>query len=219
MANSQQQFYDQYWLEGGKGYSGDRQGYAPNFRRFMRRHLEGIDRQAELLEVGCGDGSFTRSLADFSDRVTGIDVSAEQVAVNAKKLPQICFLAHDLAEPMPFAENRFAGIWCSEVLEHLFDPAFALREMFRVMRPGGKLLVTVPYHGFFKNVGIALFAWDHHFDPEYPHIRFFTKNTLGRLARKAGFSEIETSWCGMGKPIRDLYWPTNLLLFARKPLG
>jgi hypothetical protein len=68
----------------------------------------------------------------------------------------------------------------------------------------------------FKNLCIALFKWDHHFDPEYPHIRFFTHNTLGNLARKAGFAEIEVATCGMGKPLRDLLIPTNLLLRARK---
>ena len=82
----------------------------------------------------------------------------------------------------PFADAQFEAVWCSEVLEHLFDPAFALREMHRILRPGGRLLVTVPYHGGLKNVLIALFKWDEHFAPHNPHIRFYTKRTLARLA-------------------------------------
>jgi SAM-dependent methyltransferase len=214
--NSQQAFYDQYWKEGVGTYSGDRQGYAPFFRRFMRAHFSGLSAGSPLLEIGCGDASFTKDLLVYSNHVTGLDISPAQVEANRKKLPSINFLSHDLALPLPFPDASFQGIWCSEVLEHLFDPALVLRETARILRPGGLLLVTVPYHGLVKNVAIALLAWDHHFDPEYPHVRFFTKNTLGNLARKAGFQKIEMSWCGMGKPFRDLFWPTNLLMRAEK---
>ncbi|HEV3409130.1 MAG TPA: class I SAM-dependent methyltransferase [Chthoniobacterales bacterium] len=214
--SSQQTYYDRYWTEDPERYSGSRAGYAPNFRRWMAKNLDSFPHEEALLEVGCGDASFTSDLARYSDDVTALDISAEQVALNAAKLPQVRFLVHDLAQPLPFQENTFGAIWCSEVLEHLFDPAFALREMFRVLKPGGLLLVTVPYHGLFKNVCIALFKWDHHFDPEYPHIRFFTRNTLGNLARKAGFAEIELETCGMRQPLRDFFIPTNLLLRARK---
>lgn len=217
MANSQSDFYNKYWVESADAYSGERAGYAQNFRRWMGRKLTGLSREAEILEVGCGDASFTAELRRFSDRVTAIDISPEQIALNAQKHPGIDFAAHDVAEPLPFAADRFDAIWCSEVLEHLFDPAFALREMYRVLKPGGLVLITVPYHGLFKNLCIALFKWDHHFDPEYPHTRFFTKNTLGRLAAKAGFLQAEMTTCGMNKPWRDLLIPTNLLLTARKP--
>ncbi len=102
------------------------------------------------------------------------------------------------------------------MLEHLFDPAFALREMHRIMKPGGKLLVTVPYHGRLKNVLIALFKFDEHFTPSNPHIRFYTKKTLGRITREAGFSKVRLDTCGMNLPLRDLIVPTNILLSATK---
>jgi predicted SAM-dependent methyltransferase len=105
---------------------------------------------------------------------------------------------------------------CSEVLEHLFDPGFALREMQRVMAPGGRLLATVPYHGMVKDVLIALFKWDEHFVPTNPHIRFFTRKTLSQLAASAGFDQVQTTTCGMNRPLRDLIVATNILLTARK---
>ena len=212
----QKSYYEKYWTDGRDHYSGNQQGYADNFRHWMRAELEGLSHHSEVLEVGCGDASFTRSLAAFSPRVTAIDISMDQIERNAREHPEINFLQHDVAESFPFADEKFEVIWCSEVLEHLFDPGFALREMHRVMAPGGKLLVTVPYHGVFKDVLIALFRWDEHFAPNNPHIRFFTRNTLKNLVGSAGFREVETRTCGMNKPLRDLLVATNILLKARK---
>jgi SAM-dependent methyltransferase len=166
--------------------------------------------------VGCGDASFTTELARYSSRVTAIDISAGQIAENARRFPGIAFRQHDVSERLPFADGAFAVVWCSEVLEHLFDPAFALREMHRSLRPGGRLLVTVPYHGGFKNLLIALFKWDEHFVPSNPHIRFYTGRTLSRIADAAGFRSIRIKTCGMGRPLRDLFVPTNILLRATK---
>jgi ubiquinone/menaquinone biosynthesis C-methylase UbiE len=212
----QKSYYEKYWTEGHEGYSGDRQGYAGNFRNWMRTELEGLPHSSEVLEVGCGDASFTKSLAEYSPRVTAIDISADQIELNARAHPEIAFIQHDVAERFPFEDETFDVIWCSEVLEHLFDPGLALREMHRVMASGGKLLVTVPYHGLFKNVLIALFRWDEHFAPHNPHIRFFTRNTLSQLVASTGFHQIETRTCGMNKPLRDVFVATNLLLKARK---
>lgn len=217
MSTLQSDYYEKYWTERRAGYSGDVQGYAADFRRWMQAEIEGLSRDASILEVGCGDASFTKNLAEYSGDVTAIDLSAAQIELNARAYPEIKFLQHDVAERFPFADDTFDVIWCSEVLEHLFDPAFALQEIHRVMAPGGLLLVTVPYHGLFKNVLIALFKWDEHFAPDHPHIRFFTRKTLGQITVAAGFEDLRTRTCGMGKPLRDLFVATNILLSARKP--
>lgn len=183
----------------------------------MARNLAGFNENEKILEVGCGDASFTKNLAQFSKHVSAVDVSSEQIAINRLKHPAIEFFAHDVTEPLPFRDNQFGAVWCSEVLEHLFDPLHALREMYRVLKRGGLIMLTVPYHGLLKNVCIALFKWEHHFDPEYPHIRFFTTRSLHKLCEKSGFVQIQTRTCGMSKPLRDLFIPTNLLLRANKP--
>ncbi len=209
-------YYEKYWSEGAHEYSGDRQGYAPNLRQWMNAQLHGLPAESGILEVGCGDASFTKCLTTFSANVTALDISAPQIEENSRAHPQIEFLQHDVAEPLPFPDETFEVIWCSEVLEHLFDPAFALKEMHRALVPGGRLLITVPFHGRLKDTLIALFKWDEHFSPNNPHIRFFTRNTLTRLAAAAGFVEIHTTTCGMNRPLRDLIIATNLLLTARK---
>jgi len=212
----QKDYYDKYWTNGHTQYSGENQGYASNLRKWMHTQLRDIARDATILEVGCGDGSFTRNLSEHSSHVTAVDISASQIERNVRAHPEISFVQHDVAQPLPFANAAFHVVWCSEVLEHLFDPGFALLEMQRVLALGGRLLVTVPYHGVFKDVLIALFNWDEHFSPDNPHIRFFTRKTLSQLAASAGFVEIETATCGMNKPLRDLIVATNILLKARK---
>jgi SAM-dependent methyltransferase len=209
-------YYETYWSAGRQTFSGANQGYAPNLRRWMAAELHDLPPDAPVLEVGCGDASFTTDLAKYSSSVTAIDISAGQIAENARRFPGIAFRQHDVSERLPFADGAFAVVWCSEVLEHLFDPAFALREMHRSLRPGGRLLVTVPYHGRFKNLLIALFKWDEHFVPSNPHIRFYTGRTLSRIADAAGFRSIRIKTCGMGRPLRDLFVPTNILLRATK---
>jgi ubiquinone/menaquinone biosynthesis C-methylase UbiE len=215
-ATQSKEYYEEYWTKGHDQYSGGLQGYAANLRAWMRAELQGIAADAPILEVGCGDASFTQNLAKHSSRVTAVDISTSQIERNARALPHIKFIPHDIAQSFPFADQSFEVIWCSEVLEHLFDPGMALREMYRVLASGGRLLVTVPYHGVFKGVLIALFKWDEHFAPTSPHLRFFTRKTLSQLVAAAGFERIETTTCGMNKPVRDLFVPTNILLKARK---
>ena len=209
-------YYETYWSAGKQTFSGSNQGYAPNLRRWMRAELGDLPKDSPVLEVGCGDATFTTELAKYSSSVTAIDISAGQIADNAARFPAITFRQHDVAERFPFADGTFEVVWCSEVLEHLFAPAFALREMHRILRPGGRLLVTVPYHGRFKNILISLFNWDEHFVPSSPHIRFYTNRSLSRIATAAGFKAIRIKTCGMGRPLRDLIVPTNILLRATK---
>lgn len=209
-------YYETYWSAGKKHFSGAGYGYAPNFRRWMAAELRDLPRSTPVIEVGCGDASFTTDLAQQFASVVAIDISAGQIAENARQFPLIDFRQHDVSERFPFADATFEVVWCSEVLEHLFDPEFALREMHRILRPGGRLLVTVPYHGRFKNLLIALFKWDVHFAPSNPHIRFYTNRSLSRIAAKAGFSDIRIKTCGMGQPVRDFFVPTNILFRATK---
>jgi SAM-dependent methyltransferase len=210
--------YDRRWSDPSGSYGSGHPGYSENFVKFMG---EWINRRPadkrRALDVGCGDGYFTSQLIRLGCTASGIDLSPVAVELAGKRNPTGAFQTHDLTLPFPFPDASFDVVWCSEVLEHLFSPLFVLEQVHRVLKPGGILLATTPAHGTLKNLAIALFAFERHYDPEYPHIRFFTTRSLGSLARKAG---LETEWlgtCGSKLGLRDVLFPTNNLMVARKP--
>jgi len=212
--NSPTDYYNSYWKTGCHG--GTIQGYYPNLLRWLGRELRQTPAYDTILEAGCGAAAFTPYLAQHANRMLACDISSEQIKKNSVLFPDVHFFTQDLGRPLAFKNNSIDVIWCSEVLEHLFDPAYAVSEFYRVLKPEGKLLVTVPYHGYFKNILIALFKWDDHFSANNPHIRFFTRKTISTVVNRAGFQSIRIETCGMGKPLRDLLVPTNILLTAVK---
>ena len=91
-------------------------------------------------------------------------------------------------------------MWCSEVLEHVADGVELLHEVRRVLRPGGRLLVTVPFHGRVKAAAIALARFDAHFDPQGQHLRFYTRASLAATLRAAGLEPTSIDAAG-GLPL------------------
>jgi SAM-dependent methyltransferase len=185
----------------------------------MHAGLTGLPPDAPVLAVGCEQAFLVAHLAEYSTDLTLLDTDAAQIAQLAPRFPEVAFLPHDLARPLPFARDTFAAVWCCEFLDRVFDPAAALRELHRVLAPGGRLLATVPDHGAMRNVLIALFRWDHHFAPTNPRIRHFTRRTLAPLARAAGFADLQLATGGAVRRIAGQLIPRTLLLRGRKEPG
>ncbi len=116
---------------------------------WLMDHLEPQPGQA-LLDVGCGSGFL---LCDIRERhpglrLCGVDVSLAHLASLARRkrddhITDILALASD-GEDLPFPDSAFDWLTCSEVLEHIHRPERAIQEMYRVLKPGGSLLVTTP---------------------------------------------------------------------------
>jgi len=102
-----------------------------------------------VLEVACGRGGFVRALEKAGARVTGCDFSIGALRAARGKLAAwntgraSCLVQGDI-QCLPFAENTFELVIDCETIEHVPDEQSALREMYRVTRPGGKLLLTTP---------------------------------------------------------------------------
>jgi SAM-dependent methyltransferase len=99
------------------------------------------DRPREILDVGCGTGAMTRHLSRYG-RARGADVEA--AAVESARRRGVEAVQIDTEPPLPFADNTFDLVTALDVLEHIHDDKAVISELFRVLKPGGTLLVAVP---------------------------------------------------------------------------
>jgi SAM-dependent methyltransferase len=97
------------------------------------------------LDFGCGDGSFLRALDSKKiARRVGVDISHQAAAQANRKHPDLQILHISRTIPLPFADGEFQSITLMDVLEHVYEQIELLRELRRVLRNDGLLIVTVP---------------------------------------------------------------------------
>jgi len=101
------------------------------------------DRGSRVLDIGAGSGDITYKIKEKGFSVTGVDFSEEGVKL-ARRLGLNCLVV-DLDNGIPFDDGVFDIVWAGDIIEHLFDPIFVLKEVNRVLAPGGALLCTIPY--------------------------------------------------------------------------
>ena len=106
---------------------------------------ERLPLQAEVLDVGCGNGVISRGLGEVGFRVKGIDIS-EKTIEKAKLLNKFSNVQFEVcsAEQLVANNQRYHAIICSEVLEHLENPGRLLSVLHEVLHQDGVLIVTVP---------------------------------------------------------------------------
>jgi SAM-dependent methyltransferase len=142
-----------------------------------------------VLDLGCGAGRFVAALRDAGAGAVGVEIASGALERARAVAPgaDLRLLAEDGS--IPLEHGSVDLVWCSEVLEHVADGAHLLQEARRVLRPGGRLLLTVPYHGRLQGALVALTRFDAVFDPQGQHLRFFTRTSLRASLLAAGFAE------------------------------
>jgi SAM-dependent methyltransferase len=130
-----------------------------------------------ILDVGCGTGANLEMLARFGE-AEGVDVSSEALAFcRARGLEKV---RQGAAEELPYEDGTFDIVTGLDVVEHLDDDIAGLREMRRVLKPGGRALIFVPAFNFLWGVQ----------DDISHHRRRYTLKGLHRAVSEAGF-EVE----------------------------
>ena len=156
---------------------------------------------SKILDLGCGNGAFTHLLHQQGFKVEGFDGSASGVELARKHYPDIQFSLLDLvSDHIPeLYRNQFDAVVSVEVIEHLLLPRMLMQNAMQALKPGGLLILTTPYHGYWKNLAIALTnGFDAHWHPlrDYGHIKFFSKQTLIQLFEEYSLGEIRFKTVG-----------------------
>jgi len=153
-----------------------------------------------LLDVGCGPGSITADLAArvAPGRVMGIDASAEVIAAAAldHATDNLSFTTGDVYG-LDFADGSFDVVFAHQVLQHLSDPVAALREMRRVVRPGGTVAVRDSDYGAFvwspADPRLARWMQLYHQLTEHNRAEADAGRVLHVWARRAGFTDVQVT--------------------------
>ncbi len=174
---------------------------AGNFFTPVLREVLGIvEIPGEVCDVGCGNGAFTFFLKKASgSRLTGVDGSPYALQkASALGFDSLHLVKDFSSERLPFEDDSFDFVINKDVLEHLLNPEFLVREMSRILRHNGYLLVLVPNH--FPIAGRVQLLLHNTIDPfryfpnsnrwNFPHIRFFNKTDLLLLMNRAGLMPI-----------------------------
>jgi ubiquinone/menaquinone biosynthesis C-methylase UbiE len=171
---------------------------AQKLAGFALRSLGSIRCAPQLeryLDVGCGNGFITEFVAPGFDEVVGIDVEEmrlDEFRAHATDRPNVKVLSMSAAN-MEFPSDYFSCITCFEVLEHVEDLTSTVREIIRVCKPGGTIVISVPQVWFpFENHGarIGNRVYGHKI-PLLPYLRpLHRKYSLARIFSSAGMDRL-----------------------------
>jgi len=176
--------YEDFWA----GAPADPEPWAWERRRALL--LAEAQPGERVLDLGCGAGRFVAALRDAGCDPVGVEIAEGALARARANAPGADLRLLEDDGSLPLDHGSVDLVWCSEVLEHVADTAHLLLEVRRVLRPGGRLLVTVPSHGRLKAARISLTRFESHFDPLGQHLRFYTRRSLAATLRHAGFDEV-----------------------------
>lgn len=178
--------------------------------RFAERHLlrplERLLRGSteDLIDLGCGNGFLTGRMARWTQGVVvGVDRQEHRLSQARAAHPEISFRHLEMSEPLPDdLRDRFGLAVSTEVIEHLFRP----REVFMRARESGasRLILSTPYHGYLKNLAIALTnGFDHHWqvNADFGHIKFFSVRSLTTMAAEEGWAPRSVQRIGRVPPL------------------
>lgn len=157
------------------------------------------NKKVSLLDLGCGNGSLCSFLFQEGYDVTGVEPSDSGIAIASDNFPDCQFIKGSIYELPTELYQAFDAVIAADVIEHLFAPRELAKAARKCLKPGGALIITTPYHGYFKNLALALSGkFDRHFTALWDggHIKFFSVPTLTTLLQEEGYSELNYDFAG-----------------------
>lgn len=170
-----------------------------------------------VLDLGSGNGALCAQISSAGYKVAGVEYDKEGVEVartTHSEIPFYNFGVQDNPATLLNSEQVFDVVVSTEVIEHLFSPHLLPIYARGVLRQGGYLIVTTPYHGYLKNLALAILGkWDHHHTVLWHggHVKFWSRATLTQLLSENGFEVVDFSGVG-----RLPYLWKSMVLIAKK---
>jgi 2-polyprenyl-3-methyl-5-hydroxy-6-metoxy-1,4-benzoquinol methylase len=164
--------------------------------------LDGV--QLRAFDLGCGNGAIAHWLASRGWEVVGVDPSTEGVAQAKKCYPELRIEQGSGYDDLEVLYGQFPLVLSLEVVEHVYAPRDYARTLFSLVQPGGRAIISTPYHGYFKNLAMALTGkMDKHFTAlwDHGHIKFWSPKTLKILLGEQGFSPVDFYRVGRIAPL------------------
>ena len=150
---------------------------------------------ASVLELGCATGETCYAVSREGARVVGCDLSLDAIQVARRRYPDLEFHTGS-TEHLPFAPASFDAVLAFELIEHVSGPSAVVREVYRVLRPGGVLALTTPNVECGRRVGWHQWTG---FLTSFEHLYFFNSESLGRAVSQAGMSVLGIYSQGEGR--------------------
>lgn len=172
----------------------------------LTKVLGSVPAPARIFELGCGNGSTSNEMAKLGYEVLGVDPSGEGIALARAAFPQSRFEIGSAYDDLAARYGTFDVVVSLEVVEHLFQPRKYAATIKSLLKPGGYGIISTPYHGYFKNLVLAILGkWDSHLAPlwDFGHIKFWSRPTLIHLFAEAGLREVAFYRVGRIPPIAN----------------
>ncbi len=146
-----------------------------------------------LFELGCGNGSVANALRQRGWDITGMDVSSEGIAQAQAAYSELKLRQGSAYDDLAAEYGQFPVVLSLEIVEHLYAPRQYARTIFDLLCGGGAVILSTPFHGYWKNLALALTGkMDKHFTAlwDHGHIKFWSITTLTELLEEADFVDI-----------------------------
>ena len=196
------------WLQVPNNYY--ESGIESNFlqRHWHKRKWEVVEKlvsgtSGRILDVGCASGHISNKIQKklTRSRVVGLDVSLRFIEFAKKRYPKVKFVLAD-AHSLPFSNKTFDLILSTETLEHVVFPQKVLREMRRVLKPDGVIVVSMDSgNSLFRLVWYFWTRWGPGKVWLGSHLTHFNSTKLADLITKAGFEIVEKHTATLGMAV------------------
>ena len=164
----------------------------------------GLNKSKRIFDLGCGNGSVANELASLGFNVIGVDPSGDGIKQAQMSYPALKLELGSTDDRLHDTYGSFPVVYSLEVVEHVYSPRRYAAAIHDLVEPGGIAVISTPYHGYAKNLAIALSGkMDAHFTAlwDHGHIKFWSRNTLAALLREAGFVDIHFKRVGRIPPL------------------